>query len=161
MENEDRPQGLGESVEELESVKTYSAKPEEIVRKWYIVDASGQTLGRLATRIATVLRGKHKPTFTPHLDCGDHVIVINAEKINVTGKRLEQKFYYHHSGYPGGLRETSLRDMLRTKPEFVITEAVRRMLPRNNLSRYVLKKLHVFAGPDHPHQAQQPEKLEF
>jgi len=142
-------------------VKTYSAKPEDIERKWYIVDAEGQTLGRLASRIATILRGKHKPIYTPHLDCGDYVIVVNAEKIVVTGNRLTEMYYYRHSGYPGGMRKTSLRDMLNKKPEFVISEAVRRMLPKNNLARKMLRKLHVYAGPEHPHQAQKPERLEF
>lgn len=142
-------------------MKTYSAKPEEIERKWYLVDAEGQTLGRLAARVAIILRGKHKPIYTPHLDCGDHVIVINADKIVVTGKRLIQKYYYRHSGYPGGMRRTSLRDMLRTKPEFVFSEAVRRMLPKNNLARKMMRKLHVYAGPEHPHQAQKPERLEL
>ncbi|HEC22863.1 MAG TPA: 50S ribosomal protein L13 [Chloroflexi bacterium] len=142
-------------------MKTYSAKPEDIERKWYIVDATDQTLGRLATRIATVLRGKHKPIFTPHLDCGDYVIVINAEKIRVTGNRLTDKMYYRHSGYPGGLRQMSLRDMLARHPERVISEAVRRMLPKNNLGRHMFKKLKVYAGPEHPHQAQKPEPLEL
>ncbi len=142
-------------------MKTYSAKPEDIERKWYIVDAEGQTLGRLASRIATILRGKHKPIYTPHLDCGDYVIVVNAEKIVVTGNRLTEMYYYRHSGYPGGMRKTSLRDMLNKKPEFVISEAVRRMLPKNNLARKMLRKLHVYAGPEHPHQAQKPERLEF
>ncbi len=142
-------------------MKTYSAKPEEIEHKWYLVDAEGQTLGRLAARVAIILRGKHKPIYTPHLDCGDHVIVINADKIVVTGKRLTQKYYYRHSGYPGGMRRTSLRDMLRTKPEFVFSEAVRRMLPKNNLARKMMRKLHVYAGPEHPHQAQKPERLDL
>ncbi len=142
-------------------MKTYSAKPEEIEHKWYLVDAEGQTLGRLAARVAIILRGKHKPIYTPHLDCGDHVIVINADKIVVTGKRLTQKYYYRHSGYPGGMRRTSLRDMLRTKPEFVLSEAVRRMLPKNNLARKMMRKLHVYAGPEHPHQAQKPERLDL
>lgn len=142
-------------------MKTYSAKPQDMERKWYIVDAEGQTLGRLASRIATILRGKHKPIYTPHMDCGDHVIVVNAEKVAVTGNRLTEMYYYRHSGYPGGMRKTSLRDMLNKKPEFVISEAVRRMLPKNNLARKMLRKLHVYAGPEHPHQAQKPERLEF
>lgn len=141
--------------------KTYSAKPEEVERKWYIVDATDQTLGRMATQIATILRGKHKPMYTPHVDCGDYVIVINAEQVHVTGNKLEDKMYYHHSGYPGGLRQTPLKTMLVKHPDQVISEAVRRMLPKNNLSRHMLKKLKVYAGPDHPHEAQQPEPLEI
>ena len=141
--------------------KTYSAKPEEVERKWYIVDATDQTLGRMATQIATILRGKHKPMFTPHIDCGDYVIVINAEKIHVTGNKLENKMYYRHSGYPGGLRETPLKKMLERHPDRVISEAVRRMLPKNNLGRLMLKKLKVYRGVEHPHEAQQPEPLEF
>ena len=142
-------------------MKTYSAKAEDIERNWYVVDATDQILGRLASQIATILRGKHKPQFTPHVDCGDFVIVINAEKIRVTGKKLEQKKYYRHSGYPGGLKETKLRDMLQKYPERVISEAVRRMLPKNSLGRHTLKKLKVYAGPDHPHEAQKPEPLEL
>src|SRR5690606_30362695 len=143
------------------SVKTYTAKKEDIERQWFVIDAKDQTLGRMATQIATILRGKHKPIFTPHMDTGDLVIVINAEKIHVTGNRLDDKMYYHHSGYPGGLRSKSLRQMLRDKPEEVIYEAVRRMLPKNNLGRQMLKKLKVYAGPEHPHEAQQPVKLEL
>ena len=139
--------------------KTYSAKPSEIVRRWFVVDATDQTLGRLATRLATILRGKDKPMFTPHLDCGDYVIVVNAEKIHVTGNKLVQKMYYRHSGYPGGLTETSLQDQLRRHPERVITDAVRRMLPKNLLSEKVILKLKVYAGPEHPHAAQNPEVL--
>ena len=142
-------------------MKTYSAKPDDIERSWYIVDADGQTLGRMASQIATILRGKHKPIFTPHMDCGDYVVVVNAEKVHVTGNRLDQKIYYRHSGYPGGLKQTPLREMLKTKPEKVIEEAVRRMLPKNNLGRHMLKKLRVYAGPEHQHQAQNPEPLEF
>jgi len=142
-------------------VKTYSAKPDEIVRRWYIVDATGQTLGRLAARIATVLRGKHKPMFTSHMDCGDFVIIVNAERIRVTGNKLEEKMYYHYSGYPGGLKETRLKDQLRLHPERVITDAVRRMLPKNLLSEKVIKKLKVYAGPEHPHAAQNPEAFNF
>jgi len=142
-------------------VKTYTAKKEDIERQWFVIDAKDQTLGRMATQIATILRGKHKPIFTPHMDTGDFVIVINAEKIHVTGNRLDDKMYYHHSGYPGGLRSKSLRQMLRDKPEEVIYEAVRRMLPKNNLGRQMLKKLKVYAGPEHPHEAQQPVKLEL
>ena len=142
-------------------MKTYSAKPGDIERSWYLVDADGQTLGRMASQIASILRGKHKPIFTPHMDCGDYVIVVNAEKVHVTGNRLDDKMYYRHSGYPGGLKQTSLREMLKTRPERVIEEAVRRMLPKNNLGRHMLKKLKVYAGPEHQHQAQNPEPLEF
>jgi large subunit ribosomal protein L13 len=142
-------------------VKTYSAKPEEIVRRWYLVDADGRTLGRLASRIATILRGKDKPIYTPHLDCGDYVIVVNAEKIHVTGKKLDEKMYYRHSGYPGGLKAFTLREMLERTPERVITLAVKRMLPKNKLGRHMLKKLKVYAGPEHPHGAQNPEALEL
>lgn len=140
-------------------MKTYSAKPEEIVRRWYVVDATDQTLGRLATQIANVLRGKGKPLYTPHLDCGDFVIVINAEKIRVTGHKLDEKFYHHHSGYPGGLKTISLRNQLKQHPDRVISEAVRRMLPKNLLAIKILKKLKVYAGPEHPHAAQNPEPL--
>lgn len=142
-------------------MKTVSTKPHEVERKWYLVDAEGQTLGRLASRIATILRGKHKPGFTPHVDTGDFVIVINAEKIHVTGKRLDTKFYYRHSGYPGGIKAESLRVVLQRKPEKALMEAVRRMLPKNNLGRTMLKKLKVYGGSEHPHEAQKPESLEF
>jgi large subunit ribosomal protein L13 len=129
------------------------------VRRWWVVDATDQTLGRLATQLAVIIRGKDKPLFTPHLDCGDYVIVINAEKIHVTGNKLVEKMYYRHSGYPGGLTETPLKDQLRKHPERVIETAVRRMLPKNLLSEKVIQKLKVYAGPDHPHQAQNPEVL--
>jgi large subunit ribosomal protein L13 len=142
-------------------VKTYSAKKEEIVRRWYVVDATDQTLGRLATQIANVLRGKTKPIYTPHVDCGDYVIVVNAEKVRVTGNKLDEKFYHRHSGYPGGLTSISLRDQLRLHPDRVISEAVRRMLPKNLLSRDILKKLKVYEGSEHPHTAQNPEALKF
>ena len=142
-------------------MKTYTAKKEDIERQWFVIDAKDQTLGRMASQIASILRGKHKPIFTPHMDTGDFVIVVNAAKIHVTGDRLDQKLYYRHSGYPGGLRSKSLRQMLRDKPEDVIYEAVRRMLPKNNLGRQMLKKLKVYAGPEHPHAAQQPVKLEL
>jgi large subunit ribosomal protein L13 len=142
-------------------VKTSSAKPHEIERKWFVIDAQGQTLGRLATRVATVLRGKHKPIYTPHIDCGDYVIVVNADKINVTGQKLDQKMYYRHSGYPGGLKQITLRRQLQTHPERVIEAAVRGMLPKNRLGRKMFKKLKVYDGPDHPHQAQQPEPLDL
>jgi len=141
--------------------KTFSAKPHEIERQWYVVDAQGKTLGRLATEIAKILRGKHKPIFTPHVDCGDYVIVINADKIHVTGKRLDQKIYYRHSGYIGGLKEVTLRRMLETHPERVIQLAVKGMLPKNRLGRKMYKKLKVYAAPTHPHQAQQPQPLEL
>jgi large subunit ribosomal protein L13 len=142
-------------------VKTSSAKPHEIERKWFVIDAQGQTLGRLATRVATILRGKHKPIYTPHLDCGDYVIVVNADKINVTGQKLDQKVYYRHSGYPGGLKQVTLRRQLQTHPERVVEAAVRGMLPKNRLGRKMFKKLKVYDGPDHPHQAQQPEPLDL
>lgn len=139
--------------------KTYSAKPDDIVRRWFLVDATDLTLGRLATQLSVILRGKNKPLFTPHLDCGDYVIVVNAEKIHVTGNKLTQKMYYRHSGYPGGLTEITLKDQLRKHPERVIETAVRRMLPKNLLSEKVIQKLKVYAGPDHPHKAQNPEIL--
>ncbi len=142
-------------------MKTFSAKPQDVERKWFVVDAQGQTLGRLATRIATVLRGKHKPVYTPHVDCGDYVIVVNADKIHVTGQKLEQKTYYRHSGYPGGLRQVSLRRQLQVHPDRVIEAAVRGMLPHNRLGRKMFKKLKVYAGPTHPHEAQQPKAMEL
>ena len=142
-------------------MKTFSAKAEDIERKWFVVDAQGRTLGRLATRIATVLRGKHKPVYTPHMDCGDYVIVVNADKIQVTGHKLEQKTYYRHSGYPGGLRQVSLRRQLQVHPDRVIEAAVRGMLPHNRLGRKMFKKLKIYAGPTHPHEAQQPTALEL
>ena len=142
-------------------MKTFTAKPYEVARQWYVVDAQGQTLGRLATRIATVLRGKHKPIYTPHVDCGDYVIVVNADKINVTGQKLDQKIYYRHSGYPGGLRQVTLRRRLETHPERVIESAVRGMLPKNRLVRKMYKKPKVYAGPDHPHEAQQPKPMDI
>ncbi len=141
--------------------KTYMAKPGEVTREWYVVDASGKTLGRLATEIARILRGKHKPQYTPHVDVGDFVIVINAEKIAVTGRKLDQKRYYRHSGYPGGLRSITLRRLLEKHPERVIRLAVKGMLPKNRLGRRMLKKLKVYAGPEHPHQAQQPKPLDL
>ena len=142
-------------------MKTYNAKPGEIAREWYLVDADGQTLGRLATRIADILRGKGKPEYTPHVDVGDFVVVVNAEKIVVTGNKREAKRYYRHSGYPGGLRSRTLGDLLERRPEEVIRRAVRGMLPRNRLARKQLTKLKVYAGPDHPHAAQKPEPLEI
>lgn len=142
-------------------MRTYMAKPEEIERQWYVVDATGKTLGRLATKVADILRGKHKPIYTPHVDTGDYVIVINAEKIELTGKKWEQKKYYRHSGYPGGLKEITYDKLLKKNPEFIIEKAVRGMIPHNRLGRQIIKKLKVYAGPDHPHQAQQPKELEL
>jgi large subunit ribosomal protein L13 len=145
--------------EESEEVKTHTVSAGEIERKWYVVDARGKTLGRLATGIARVLRGKHKPDFSPHLDTGDHVIVINAEKIVVTGKKLDTKRYYRYSGYLGGLRSVVLREQLDKHPDRVIVHAVRGMLPKNRLGRAMLKKLKVYGGSQHPHAAQKPEPL--
>ena len=142
-------------------MKTYVATPENRERDWLVVDASGQTLGRLATQIADALRGKRKPEYTPHCDVGDFVIVVNAERIAVTGKKREQKLYHRHSGYPGGLRTRTLNDMLERRPEEVIRKAVKGMLPRNRLARQQLRKLKVYAGPDHPHAAQQPKPMEI
>ena len=139
--------------------KTYVAKADDIKQDWYVVDAEGQNLGRLATRIATVLRGKHKPMFTPGMDTGDFVVVVNAEKVTVTGNKLTEKFYYRYSGYPGGMTATSLKDQLARHPDRVITHAVWGMLPHNKLGRAILKKLKVYAGPNHPHQAQNPSEL--
>ena len=141
-------------------MKTYSAKPGEIAREWYVVDAEGQTLGRLATRIAATLRGKNKPAYTPHIDTGDFVIVVNAEKIAVTGQKLDQKMYHRHSGYPGGLRERTLREQLDRQPTEVLRKAVKGMLPRTKLGRAQLTKLKIYAGPEHPHEAQAPTTLE-
>ena len=142
-------------------MKTYVTKPAEIERAWYVVDAEGQTLGRLASNVASILKGKHKPIYSPAVDCGDFVIVLNADKITVTGRRLEQKKYYRHSLYIGGLKEVSLRDQLQQHPERVIESAVRGMLPKNALGRKMFKKLKVYAGNEHPHQAQLPQPLEL
>jgi large subunit ribosomal protein L13 len=142
-------------------VKTYTVGAKDIERGWYLVNAEGKTLGRLASEIAKVLRGKHKPIYTPHLDCGDYVIVVNADKVQVTGRKLDQKMYYRHSGYPGGIKSISLRNQLQKHPERVLQAAVRGMLPRNPLGRKMLKKLKVYAGGSHPHQAQQPKVLEL
>ena len=142
-------------------MKTFMASPATIDRKWYVVDATGMTLGRLASEVAKVLRGKNKAIFTPHIDTGDYVIVINAEKIAVTGKKLDQKIYYHHSDYVGGMKETTLREKLAKKPESVIELAVKGMLPKGPLGRQMLTKLHVYAGPEHKHEAQKPEVLTF
>lgn len=142
-------------------MKSFMASPATIERKWYVVDAEGCTLGRLATGVASVLRGKNKPTFTPHIDTGDYVIIVNAEKVKVTGKKLEQKVYYHHSEYVGGMKETTLKEMLAKDPEGVIEHAVKGMLPKGPLGREMYKKLFVYAGPDHKHEAQKPEVLTF
>ena len=141
--------------------KTYIPKASEIEKEWVLVDANGQTLGRLATQIATILLGKNKPNFTPGMDTGDYVVVINCERIRVTGNKMEQKFYYRYSGYPGGLKKISLRDQLQKHPERVVRSAVWGMLPHNKLGRKLLKKLKVYAGPEHPHDAQQPKTLEL
>ena len=142
-------------------MKSFMASPATIERKWYVIDAEGQTLGRLSSEIAKILRGKNKPTFTPHVDTGDNVIVINAEKIKVTGKKMDQKIYYKHSDYPGGMRETTLKEMLEKKPTDVIELAVKGMLPKGPLGRSMIEKLHVYAGAEHPHAAQKPEALEI
>ena len=142
-------------------MKTFMASPATIERKWYVVDATGYTLGRLTSEVAKILRGKNKPIFTPHMDCGDYVIVVNAEKIQVTGKKLDQKIYYNHSDYVGGMRETTLREMMAKKPEKVIELAVKGMLPKGPLGRAMIKKLHVYAGPEHKQEAQKPVELKF
>lgn len=142
-------------------MKTYMANPDKIERKWYVVDASEYTLGRLASEVAKVLRGKNKAIFTPHIDTGDYVIVVNADKVKVTGKKLDQKIYYHHSDYIGGMKETTLREMMNKHPERVIEYAVKGMLPKGPLGRQMYTKLFVYAGPDHKHAAQKPETLEF
>jgi large subunit ribosomal protein L13 len=141
--------------------KTWTAKPGEIERRWFVVDAEGKTLGRLATRIADLLRGKGKPQYTPHVDTGDFVVVVNAEKIVVTGKKLDDKIYYRHSGYPGGLKERTLREELERRPTEVLRKAVRGMLPKNRLARQQLNKLKIYAGPEHPHGPQKPDTLEI
>ena len=142
-------------------MNSFMANPAKVERKWYVVDATGYTLGRLASEVAKVLRGKNKPVFTPHVDTGDYVIVVNADKIKVTGKKLDQKIYYHHSDYVGGMKETTLREMLAKKPEKVVELAVKGMLPKGPLGREMYTKLYVYAGPDHKHQAQKPETLTF
>ena len=142
-------------------MKTYNPKKEEIERKWWLIDAEGKILGRLATEIAVLLRGKNKPSFAAHVDTGDFVVVINAEKVRVTGKKLEEKMYYHHSQYPGGLREQTLKEVLAKKPEEVIEKAVRGMIPHNTLGRAVIKKLKVYKGPAHPHEAQNPQEFKI
>ena len=142
-------------------MNTYMANPDKIERKQYVVDAEGKTLGRLASEVAKVLRGKNKPVFTPHVDTGDYVIIVNAEKVSVTGKKLDQKIYYHHSDYVGGMKETTLREMMAKKPEKVLELAVKGMLPKGPLGRSMIKKLHVYAGPEHNNAAQKPEVLTF
>ena len=142
-------------------MRTFTQKEAEIERDWYVVDAEGETLGRLASRIAPILKGKHKPIYTPHLDCGDFVIIVNAEKVRVTGRKLDQKLYHRHSGYPGGLKSISLRDQLDKHPERVLQAAIRGMLPKNKLGRRMIKKLKVYPGDAHPHKAQQPKPLEL
>ena len=142
-------------------MKSFMASPSNIERKWYVVDATGHTLGRLSSEIASILRGKNKPTYTPHIDTGDYVVVVNADKIKVTGKKMEQKIYYKHSDYVGGMKETKLKDMLAKKPEEVIELAVKGMLPKGPLGRQMYKKLFVYAGPDHKHAAQKPVELKF
>jgi large subunit ribosomal protein L13 len=145
----------------MNEMRTFVTKPREVERQWFVIDAEGQTLGRLSSSIATLLRGKHKPIYSPSVDCGDYVVVINADKIHVTGRRLDQKVYYRHSGYMGGLKEITLRRQLETRPERVIQAAVRGMLPKNALGRKIIRKLKVYAGPNHPHDAQQPQPMEF
>ncbi len=142
-------------------MKTFSARPRDIEKKWYLVDAEGQVLGRMATRIADILRGKDKPIYTPHMDTGDFVVVINAEKVVVTGKKAEQKEYQRYSGYPGGLKKIPFQRMLKTHPERIVEHAVRGMIPHNRLGRAIIKKLKVYAGPMHPHESQQPELLKI
>lgn len=142
-------------------MKSYIAKPAEVERKWYVIDAEDNTLGKIASEVASILRGKKKPIYTPHVDTGDYVIVINAEKVRVTGKKEEQKIYKSHSGYPGGLKETTLRELRAKKPEEIIRHAVKGMMPKGKLGRQMFKKLKVYAGPEHPHTAQNPEEWTF
>lgn len=142
-------------------MKTYMAKPAEVERKWYVVDATDMVLGRLASQVAMVLRGKNKPTFTPNVDTGDYVIIINADKVRLTGKKLEKKYYRYHTGYIGGLKEVQYKKLMAEKPEFVVYKAVKGMLPKNAIGRTMIKKLHVYAGNEHNHQAQQPVALKF
>ena len=142
-------------------MKTYMAKPEDVERKWYVVDATDLVLGRLASQVAAVLRGKNKPTFTPNVDTGDHVIIVNCAKVRLTGKKLEQKMYRYHTGYIGGLKETQYKKLMAEKPEFAVFNAVKGMLPKNSLGRKMIKKLRVYAGPEHNQQAQQPVELKF
>ena len=142
-------------------MKTFMANAQNVERKWYVVDAAGMTLGRLASQVAAILRGKNKPTFTPHFDAGDFVIIVNASKVEMTGKKLDQKYYYHHSGYPGGLKSISYRKLMAEKPEFAVKHAIVGMLPKGSLGRQMARKLRVYAGPEHEHAAQQPEVLEL
>ena len=142
-------------------MKTYSATPKEIERKWFVVDAQGRVLGRLASFVAARLRGKHKPIYTPHVDTGDHIVVVNAAKVALTGNKWDDKMYHHHSGYPGGIKSRSAKDLLEKRPADLVMHAVRGMLPKNRLGRKMLKKLKIYAGSDHPHEAQQPESLQF
>lgn len=142
-------------------MKTYMAKPAEVERKWYVVDATDMVLGRLASQVAMVLRGKNKPTFTPNVDTGDYVIIINADKVRLTGKKLEKKYYRYHTGYIGGLKEVQYKKLMAEKPEFVVYKAVKGMLPKNAIGRTMIKELHVYAGNEHNHQAQQPVELKF
>ena len=141
--------------------RTFSAKPSDLNQEWHLVDAEGLALGRIASRIARILMGKHKPTYTPHLDTGDYVVVVNAERVLLTGRKMDQKVYHHYTGWAGGLRETEIRDLMEKKPEQVVRLAVRRMLPKTNLGRLMLRKLKVYAGTDHPHAAQQPKTLDI
>ena len=142
-------------------MKSYIAKPQEIERKWFVVDAEGKTLGRLATQVATILRGKHKPIYTPHVDTGDFVIILNADKVVLSGKKLDQKMFRWHTGYPGGLKERTYRQMMETKPETVVYSAIKGMLPKNSLGRQMLKKVRIYEGTEHNHEAQQPEVLDM
>ena len=148
-------------IEETEIMKTYSAKPAEVERNWFVVDASGRVLGRLASFVASRLRGKHKPVYTPHVDTGDHIIVVNAGKVALTGRKWDDKLYHRHSGYMGGLKSMTAKELLEKRPADLVVHAVRGMLPKNSLGRSMLKKLKVYAGPEHPHEAQQPETLQF
>ena len=148
-----------EKMKNTETMKSYTARTEEVPREWYLVDAQDKVLGRLATRIAMTLRGKNKPTFTPHIDTGDFVVVVNAAQVHLTGRKLDNKMYYRHSGYPGGIKEINARKLLQKKPEEVLRHAVRGMLPKNSLGRQLLKKLKIYAGGEHPHEAQKPAPL--
>ncbi len=142
-------------------MKSYMAKGETVERSWYVVDATDMVLGRLSSQVAAILRGKHKPIFTPHVDCGDHVIIVNAEKVRLTGRKLDQKTHIHHTGFPGGIKEVTYRTLLEQKPEFAVYESIRRMMPKGPLGDKMLKKLRVYAGPNHNHEAQQPQALEL
>ena len=156
-----RRTGLDTFLKEETTLNTYMAKAAEVQRKWYVVDAEGVALGRVASQVASVLRGKHKPIYTPHVDTGDYVIIINAEKALLTGKKMDQKVYYHHSGFPGGLSETLYRDLMARKPEFAVKKAIIGMLPKGPLGRQMAKKLRVYAGPEHEYESRKPEKLEL